>query len=155
MGRYTAKVEWKRADHEPFVDQKYSRAHQWRFDGGAEVAASASPQIVPLPYSAAENVDPEEAFVASLSSCHMLFFLSFAAKEGFVVDSYLDEAEGVMDRDEQGRTAMTTVTLTPYVTYKGPRPDRAVEETLHHKAHNACFLANSVKTRVETRLPGG
>ncbi len=154
MSRHTATIEWQRAETEAFVDQKYRRAHRWRFDGGAQVAASSSPHVVPLPYSAAENVDPEEAFVASLSSCHMLFFLSFAAKHGLVVDSYVDEAEGLMDRDARGRHAMTVVTLRPRVTYRGRGPDRATEEELHHKAHEACFIANSVTTRVETQLPG-
>jgi organic hydroperoxide reductase OsmC/OhrA len=97
-------------------------------------------------------VDPEEAFIASLSSCHMLFFLSFAAKKGFVVDSYTDDAQGVMERDASGRLVMTVVTLLPNVIYNGRRPDRATEEALHHAAHEACFLANSVKTRVETHI---
>ncbi|HEX7011153.1 MAG TPA: OsmC family protein [Steroidobacteraceae bacterium] len=153
MSRHTAIVEWKRGENERFVDQKYSRAHLWRFDGGARVAASASPHIVPLPHSVAENVDPEEAFIAALSSCHMLFFLSFAARKGYVVDSYVDEAQGVMERNEEGRLAMTSVKLRPRITYQGTRPERSVEEELHHQAHEACFLANSVKTKVETQLP--
>jgi organic hydroperoxide reductase OsmC/OhrA len=155
MGTYTATIEWKRAHDELFVDQKYCRGHQWRFDGGTQVAASASPHIVPLPLSVPANVDPEEAFVASLSSCHMLMFLSLAAKQGIVVDSYLDHAEGVLERNEAGRLAMTTVTLMPRVTYRGKRPDRAVEEALHHEAHEGCFIANSVRTRVRTRLSAG
>lgn len=152
MSRYSATVEWKHGESESFLDLKYSRAHQWRFDGGAQIAASASPHIVPLPHSVPANVDPEEAFVASLSSCHMLFFLSFAAKNGFVVDRYLDEAEGSMGRDEEGHLAMTAVTLVPRITYQGKCPDRATEEALHHQAHHACFLANSVKTKVQARL---
>jgi organic hydroperoxide reductase OsmC/OhrA len=152
MGRYTATVEWKRGESESFVDLKYCRGHQWRFDGGAQVAASASPHIVPLPHSVPGNVDPEEAFVASLSSCHMLMFLSLAARKGFVVDSYIDDAEGVLERNETGRLAMTTVTLMPHVTYLGHPPDRTTEEALHHQAHEGCFIANSVKTQVETRL---
>jgi organic hydroperoxide reductase OsmC/OhrA len=153
MSRYTATIEWKRRDSEPFVDLKYSRAHQWRFDGGAQVAASASPHIVPLPHSVAANVDPEEAFVASLSSCHMLMFLSLAAKRGFVVDSYTDEAEGVLERDDTGHLSMTSVTLMPHVTYRSQPPDRETEHALHHSAHEGCFIANSVKTQVRTRLP--
>jgi organic hydroperoxide reductase OsmC/OhrA len=154
MSRYTATVEWQRSEGEAFVDQKYSRGHQWRFDGGARIAASSSPHIVPLPHSVPANVDPEEAFIASLSSCHMLFFLSFAAKQGYVVDSYLDEAQGVLAKDETGRLAMTAVTLMPRVTYHGKQPDRATETALHHQAHAACFIANSVKTQVDVRLPG-
>lgn len=152
MSRYAATVEWKRKEDERFTDQKYSRAHRWRFDGGAQIEASASPSIVPRPYSEPANVDPEEAFIASLSSCHMLFFLSFAAKQGFVVDRYTDDAQGVMERDAGGRLVITVVTLLPNVTYNGRRPDRAAEEALHHAAHEACFLANSVKTRVETHI---
>ena len=153
MSRYTATIEWKRRDNESFVDLKYSRAHQWRFDGGAQVAASASPHIVPLPHSVAANVDPEEAFIASLSSCHMLMFLSLAAKRGFVVDSYTDEAEGVLERDDTGHLAMTNVTLMPHVIYRGQPPDPETEHALHHSAHEGCFIANSVKTQVQTRLP--
>ena len=153
MGKHGATIEWRRSEDERFVDQKYSRGHRWRFDGGAEVAASSSPHVVPLPYSVAEHVDPEEAYVASLSSCHMLFFLSLAAKKGFVVDSYVDDAVGTMERDENGRQAITHVMLNPRISYSGPHPDRAVEEELHHQAHELCFIANSVKTRVETQLP--
>jgi organic hydroperoxide reductase OsmC/OhrA len=153
MSRYTATIEWKRRDSESFVDLKYSRAHHWRFDGGAQVAASASPHIVPLPHSVAANVDPEEAFVASLSSCHMLMFLSLAAKRGFVVDSYTDEAEGVLERDDTGHLSMTSVTLMPHVVYRSQAPDRETEHALHHSAHEGCFIANSVKTQVQTRLP--
>src|SRR5690349_16237019 len=110
MSRYTATVAWRRRADETFVDQKYSRGHEWRFDGGAVVAASSSPHIVPK-HSVEAHVDPEEAFIASLSSCHMLFFLSFAAKQGLVVDDYLDDAEGTLSRDEEGQMAMTEVVL--------------------------------------------
>lgn len=154
MSRYTATVAWQRRSDETFVDQKYSRGHEWRFDGGAVVAASSSPHVVPK-HSVAANVDPEEAFIASLSSCHMLFFLSFAARQGFVVDDYVDAAEGTMSRNDDGQVAMTEVVLSPRVTYQGRAPDRATEEALHHEAHEACFLANSVKTRIHTRLAGG
>lgn len=153
MSRYTATVAWQRRSDEAFVDQKYSRGHEWRFDGGAVVAASSSPHIVPK-HSVEANVDPEEAFIASLSSCHMLFFLSFAAAQGFVVDDYTDESEGTLTRNADGQMAMTEIVLAPRVTYQGRAPDRATEEALHHKAHEACFLANSVKTRIQTRLAG-
>ena len=152
MSRYTATVVWERGEA-PFTDNRYSRAHRWRFDGGAEVPASASPHIVPLPKSDAAGVDPEEAFVAALSSCHMLFFLSFAAKRGLVVDRYEDEAEGVLGKDESGRLAMTRVTLRPSVRYAGGIPEESVEETLHHQAHEACFIANSVRTEVVVGNP--
>lgn len=149
---YFATVHWERAD-QAFTDDKYSRAHVWSFDGGQSVPASASPHIIPLPYSVAENVDPEEAFVASLSSCHMLFFLSLAARRGFVVDAYEDEALGVMGKDANGRTAMLRVLLRPNARYSGSRtPTRVQVEKLHHRSHQLCFIANSVKTEVLTEI---
>lgn len=150
MGAFTAEVTWERGDAR-FTDQRYSRGHRWRFDGGQVVPASASPHVVPLPYSVPENVDPEEAYVAALSSCHMLFFLSLAARAGIVVDRYRDRAEGVME-DTGGTTWVTRVVLHPEVSYAGAPPDRATEEDLHRRAHAMCFIANSVKTVVETRL---
>lgn len=152
MSRYQATVLWQRPPDIAFTDGRYSRAHLWRFDGGAEVPASASPQIVPLPFSAPEAVDPEEAYAAALASCHMLFFLSIAAKRRFVVDRYSDTAEAVMEKTAEGRNAVTRVILNPRVAYAGPVPDRDAEEAMHHAAHEQCFLANSVKTVIETRL---
>ncbi len=153
MSEYRATVRWQRATHEAFVDNHYSRAHDWHFDGGATVAASSSPQIVPLPYSVAENVDPEEAFVAALSSCHMLFFLSFAAKRGLVVATYEDQASGVLAKGADGRLCMTEVTLRPNVAFVGEvLPGRDVIERLHHRSHEACFIANSVTSRVRVDL---
>ena len=99
MSEYSAKVVWKRQPEEAFSDNKYSRGHSWKFDGGAVVAASSAPSIVPPPYSVEANVDPEEAFIASLSSCHMLFFLAIAGKRGFVIDQYIDNAIGIMEKD--------------------------------------------------------
>jgi organic hydroperoxide reductase OsmC/OhrA len=148
MSRYQAVIEWSRAGAH-FTDNRYSRGHRWLFDGGAEVPASASPQVVPLPMSVAAAVDPEEAFVASLSSCHMLFFLSLAAQRDFVVDDYRDEAVGEMARDAGGKLAMTRVTLHPVVRYGGDkRPSAAEEDALHHAAHEECFIARSVRTVV-------
>jgi len=118
------------------------------FDGGIEVPASSSPHVVPVPLSAANAVDPEEAFVAALSSCHMLWFLSIAAKRGFVVDSYRDEAVGVMGKDADGRRAITTVTLRPAVEYAGKAPSREEAAAMHAESHDLCFIANSVKTEV-------
>lgn len=156
MSEYRAVVEWRR-EGDRFTDQRYSRGHRWRFDGGVEVPASASPHIVPPPMSVAAAVDPEEAFVASLSSCHMLFFLSLAARAGYVVDEYRDEAVGVMERNAGGRLAMTRVTLRPAVRYGGPRrPTPAEEDALHHASHEECFIASSVRTEVAcepTRAP--
>jgi organic hydroperoxide reductase OsmC/OhrA len=148
MGEYTAVIEWKRAGA-IFADNRYSRRHLWRFDGGIEVPASSSPHVVPLPMSAVAAVDPEEAFVASLSSCHMLWFLSIAGKRGFVVESYRDDAVGVMARNSTGKMAMTLVTLRPAVDFAGEKLPTAEEViTVHHEAHEQCFIANSVKTEV-------
>ena len=145
---YSAEVLWLRGE-QPFLDNRYSRRHALRFDGGAEVTGSSSPQVVPLPLSDASGVDPEEAFVASLSSCHMLWFLSIAATRQFRIDRYCDAATGVMDKDAQGRLAMTVVTLRPHVTFSGERlPTREQIDEMHHQAHEACFIANSVKTDV-------
>jgi organic hydroperoxide reductase OsmC/OhrA len=152
MSMHNALVVWKRAAGEKFTDKRYSRAHTWTFDGGASIAASASPYVVPLPYSVEANVDPEEAFVAALSSCHMLTFLGLAAARGILIESYEDRAEGVMEKDKAGRLAITRVTLNPVIGFGGNAPSRAVEEELHHKAHDGCFLANSVKTEIETRI---
>ena len=152
MTEYSATISWRR-DGQAFVDNCYSRAHAWQFDGGLTVPASASPHIVPLPQSVPENVDPEEAFVAALSSCHMLFFLSFAAAQGIIVDRYDDHAVGYLQKDDTGRLAMTRVVLRPQAAYAGDRlPQRAEIEALHDRAHASCFIANSVHTEVVTEL---
>jgi organic hydroperoxide reductase OsmC/OhrA len=131
----------------PFVDRRYSRAHTWRFDGGLEVPASSSPAIVPLPFSDPAGVDPEEAFVASLSSCHLLWFLDLAARAGLAVDRYEDDARGTLGKNAEGKLAMLEVVLRPRVQCTVP-PSREQLLALHHAAHEACFLANSVKTVV-------
>jgi organic hydroperoxide reductase OsmC/OhrA len=153
MAEYTAVVEWRR-DGELFTDNRYSRAHRWRFDGGVEVPASASPHVVPPPLSSPAAVDPEEAFVASLSSCHMLFFLSLAAKRGFVVERYRDEAVGVMGKDADGKIAMTVVTLRPEIAFAGAAPSPEEQDALHHESHARCFIASSVKTEVRVEPRG-
>ena len=148
MAQHTVTIEWRR-DGAKFIDQRYSRAHQWTFDGGARVAASSSPHVVPVPMSDAAAVDPEEAFVVSLSSCHMLWFLSLAAQAGFIVERYADQAAGELAKNEQGKLAMTLVVLHPSVSFVGERgPSLQQFEALHHAAHEACFLANSVRTQV-------
>jgi organic hydroperoxide reductase OsmC/OhrA len=145
---YRADVVWTRGD-QPFVDRRYSRAHVWRFDGGIEVPASSSPLSVKLPLSRADAVDPEEALVAAVASCHMLFFLGFAAREGFVVDRYEDAAIGVMSKNERGRLFISKVTLNPKVTFAGTkRPSDEEVDTLHHHAHEECYVANSVRAEV-------
>lgn len=145
---YRATVRWAR-NGAAFADNRYSREHVWAFDGGLEVPASASPSIVPLPYSREDAVDPEEAFVAALSSCHMLFFLSQAAKAGFVVESYEDRACGVMAKNERGRLFVSRVTLDPRIAFsqENPPSPEAIAE-LHHRAHEECFIANSALTEV-------
>lgn len=134
-----------------FAGGSYSRAHVWRFDGGVEVAASASPSVVPPPMSVAEAVDPEEAFIASISSCHMLWFLDIARREGFRVARYADRAEGALARDG-GQVWIPEVVLNVRVTFDGPAPDTEVHRGLHDAAHHACFIANSVKTDIVVRL---
>ena len=148
MSTYTATVVWTRPADAGFTDNKYSRAHEWRFDGGTVVPGSSSPHVVRVPLSDPTAVDPEEAFVASLSSCHMLFFLSLAAKQGFVVDSYEDAAVGVMAKNEAGKMAMTVVTLRPKAVFSGREPSAEQLAELHHRSHDECFIASSVKTDV-------
>jgi organic hydroperoxide reductase OsmC/OhrA len=154
MSEYATVVIWSR-DGAVFTDNRYSRSHRWLFDGGVEVPASSSPKVVPLPLSVAAAVDPEEAFVVSLSSCHMLWFLSIAAKRGFLVDSYRDEAVGVMAKDSSGNLAMTRVTLRPEVHFGGDRRPTADEVVgMHHESHEQCFIARSVKTDVRCEPVG-
>lgn len=156
MASYEATVRWRRGQGERFTDQLYGRAHSWHFDGGAVVPASSSPHVVRPPLSDPASVDPEEALVASLSSCHMLFFLSLAAAAGYVVESYEDAASGTMSR-ESGRIWLGRVTLRPNVVFGGSqRPDAAAVEALHHGAHERCYIANSVRTEiaVEGRAEG-
>ena len=152
MSEHLATIEWVRGE-QPFSDNRDSRAHDWTFDGGAVVRGSSAPTSVPVPMSDPAAVDPEEAFVAALSSCHMLFFLAFAAKAGLVVDRYRDAAIGVLGRDERGRTAMTVVTLRPAVAFSGTAPTAEALADLHHRAHEACYIANSVRTQVRVE-PG-
>lgn len=145
MHRYSARTAWSR-NGATFSDNRYSRGHEWSFDGGITVPASASPSIVPAPWSVAEAVDPEEALVASASSCHMLWFLSLAAKRGFVVDSYVDDAFGVMEKNVDGKLAFTRITLQPNVSFGGiTQPTEDEIAFLHHDAHAECFIANSLK----------
>ncbi|MDA0679416.1 MAG: OsmC family protein [Proteobacteria bacterium] len=152
MSQYEATISWQRGEHS-FADNSYSRGHEWTFDGGLKVPASASPHVVPLPLSIAENVDPEEAFVASISSCHMLFFLSLAAKRDIVVDRYTDSATGVMEKRADGRIAMTRVILRPDARYSGEvLPTLRQLEDLHHRSHELCFIANSVLTEIVVEI---
>lgn len=150
MSHYKATINWKR-DGEAFTDNQYSRKHSWIFDDELEVPATASPHIVPEQYTNSKAVDPEEAFVASLSSCHMLWFLSLAASNGYIVNDYKDTADGTLEKSREHKLAMTKVTLQPVVTFdKDSSPSPQEFEELHHKAHVKCFIANSVKTEITT-----
>ena len=147
MSICNAVVDWSLGEGK-FLAGRYSRAHQLSFDGGAVLAGSSSPAVVPVPWSDPAGVDPEEMFVASLSSCHMLWFLDYARRAKLAVAAYRDQAEGVMEKDADGRVAITRVTLRPAARFTGRQPDASELEALHHAAHDACFIANSVKTQV-------
>ena len=148
MSEYKATIKWQRTSPD-FLKGKYSREHTWAFDGGVTVPASASPAVVPVPWSNPAGVDPEEAFVAALSSCHMLTFLHLASKAGFQIDRYEDEAVGLVTKNEKGVPWVSSVTLHPRIIYSGEKlPAPADEERLHHQAHELCYIANSVKTEV-------
>jgi organic hydroperoxide reductase OsmC/OhrA len=155
MATHTATIVWQRPEGAKYTDNKYSRAHRWQFDGGADVPASSAPSVVPVPLSDPAGVDPEEAFVASLSSCHMLWFLFHAAKGGFVVDSYRDAAIGHMEKNAEGRQWMARVVLHPEIVFAGESaPDAARLAEMHDKAHHDCFIANSVRTVVTVEHAG-
>lgn len=148
MHKYEARISWER-DGAKFVDNRFSRRHEWTFDGGCKVAASASPSVVPASFCAVEAVDPEEALVASASSCHMLWFLSLAAKRGFVVESYRDEAYGVMEKNPAGKLAFSRITLRPSIRFLAEKTPSAEElDALHHRAHDECFIANTLKCEI-------
>ena len=143
MSEHTAKIIWSRGDHE-FTYQKYSRDHEWRFDGGEVVRASASPAYL----GGEDRVDPEEAFVASLSACHMLTFLALCTKERLVVESYEDDAVGFLEKNGDGQMAITRVALRPKIVFSGGDPSQETLDKLHHNSHEMCFIASSVKTQV-------
>ena len=148
MATYTAEILWQRGT-QPFLDKRYSRQHTIRFDGGLSVPGSSSPHVVPLPMSDAAAMDPEEALIASLASCHMLWFLAIAAERGFCVDDYADAASGVMEKNDMGKLWMARVTLRPAVRFSGDKlPSRAELDAMHHAAHADCFIANSVRSDV-------
>jgi organic hydroperoxide reductase OsmC/OhrA len=154
MSSHKASIAWKRTSPE-FLNGNYSREHTWTFDGGMTIPASPSPSVVPVPWSNPGNVDPEEAFVASLSSCHMLTYLYLASRQGFQVDSYFDDAVGVLTKNEKGIPWVSSVTLHPRISYSGGHPPSpSDEEALHHSAHEQCFIANSVKTNVSVKAVG-
>jgi organic hydroperoxide reductase OsmC/OhrA len=145
---YRATVSWRLQQGDDYAKGRYSRGHEWRFDGGVTVPASSSPGVVPLPFSREDAVDPEEAFIAAISSCHMLTFIDLARRAGVGVLSYEDEAVGVMERVGRQRMAITRVTLRPRIEYEGAPPEQAKLDELHDHAHELCFIANSVKTEI-------
>ena len=146
MSEHVATIEWELQGK--FRPDSYSRAHRWRFDGGAVVAASASPHVVPLPLSDASAIDPEEALVASVASCHMLWFLHLASMRGYAVTCYRDHARGKMGKNARGRMAMLEIVLRPEIGFDGKNPDQGQLRSLHHEAHERCFIANSLLTNV-------
>ena len=148
MSSHFATIRWFASPGEDFARGQYSRAHSWNFDGLTNVAASASPHIVPMPWANPQAVDPEEAFVASAASCHMLFFLDFARRAGVVVTGYDDEAEGVMAKGSDGKMRVTRIVLRPKIVVGAEEPGGAVVDELHHKAHEACFIANSITSEI-------
>lgn len=153
MATHSATIAWNRPSPD-FLKGRYSREHTWTFDGGLTVPASPSPSVVPAPFSNPAHVDPEEAFVASIASCHMLTFLHLASRQGFQVDSYRDQAVGEMAKNEHGVPWVSAVTLRPQIAYGGTKvPTPAEEESLHHRAHEQCFIANSVKTEIRVARP--
>jgi organic hydroperoxide reductase OsmC/OhrA len=150
VSQHSAVISWNRGDA-PFVDKRYSRAHVWRFDGGAVVRASSSPEAVPVPYSDPGAVDPEEAFVAALASCHMLWFLSIAAKNGFCVHAYRDDAVGTLAANSRGKLCMTAINLRPHALFTSAKvPSGEAVREMHEEAHHECYLANSVTTLLTT-----
>lgn len=148
MSQHLASIVWQRGE-QVFSDNQYSRAHEWQFDGGLRVPASSAPSSVPLPMSVAENVDPEEAVVAALASCHMLFFLAFACKKGYIVDHYEDHPVGTMEKNERNRLYLANIVLQPKVTFSGDnQPDQEAIIALHELSHDHCYIANSLKATV-------
>lgn len=151
MSKHQVVVTW-RSDG-AFASGKYSRAHDWTFDGGAVIRGSSSPSVVPVPLSDPKAVDPEEALLASASSCHMLWFLSLAHDAGFEVESYRDEAEALLGKDDRGRVSVTRIVLRPEIHFVGAAPSGPQLETLHHHAHEKCFIANSLRSEIVVEAP--
>jgi len=151
MPKHSAIVSWSNTEPAAFREGQYSRAHEWRFDGGAVVPASASPSVVREPWSDPAGVDPEEAFLASISSCHMLWFLDLARQAGHAVTSYEDEVEASLVRCDDKKIRITEVTLKPRIAFADPQPDTAAIDALHHEAHERCFIANSVRAEIRIK----
>jgi organic hydroperoxide reductase OsmC/OhrA len=152
MAKHDAVIEWRSDGN--FASGRYSRAHEWRFDGGAVVRGSSSPSVVPLPMSDPAAVDPEEALVAAAASCHMLWFLSLAHGAGFEIESYRDEAQGTMGKDDRGRIVIELIRLKPAILFAGRQPSRDELDALHHEAHDRCFIANSLRSEIVVEASG-
>jgi organic hydroperoxide reductase OsmC/OhrA len=151
MSEHTARIDWQHTEGE-FLKGRFSRKHTWTFDGGLSVPASASPQVVPAPLADPSGIDPEEAFVASLASCHMLTFLFLAYRGEFAVSSYTDDAVGFVEKNAEGTPWVSRVVLNPKVEFSGDsQPDDAELQELHESAHRQCFISNSVRTEVTVR----
>ncbi len=148
MSTYAAKIKWKSDSPETFAKNKYTRGHTWEFDGGITVPASSSPHAVRVPFSIEAAVDPEEALVASVSSCHMLTFLWLAATDGFNIESYTDDAVGEMAATESGSQWVSKITLDPQIVWIGDEPSTEQLADLHHRSHEQCFIANSIKSEI-------
>ncbi|UOO89422.1 OsmC family protein [Vitreoscilla massiliensis] len=154
MSLYAARVVWLRQPQEAFTDNAYSRLHQWQFDEGVSVPASSSVHSVPLPHSVSAAVDPEEALVAAVSSCHMLWFLGICAKKDIVVESYDDQAEGIMAKNAANRDAITQIFLRPDIVFGGAQqPDAVTVTKIHALAHHSCYIANSILATVTVEAP--
>lgn len=154
MSNYSATVTWKNDSPDTFTKNKYTRGHTWSFDGGIEVPASSSPHSVRVPYSVEAAVDPEEALVASASSCHMLTFLWIAAKNGFNIASYTDYAVGEMTKDDDGKEWISKIRLNPQIEWAGDvLPTSQEMAEMHHNAHEQCYIANSIKSEVVVIWP--
>jgi len=148
--KFSAKLSWEKNAGESFIDGKYSRVHKWLFDGGAELSVSSSPEVVPVPMSDESTIDPEESFIASLSACHMLFFLSIAAGKKYIIEKYEDYPEGFVDKNDDGNLAMIKITLRPEIIFSGPViPSKEQVSEIHSLSHARCYLANSVKSKIE------
>jgi len=151
MSEHKASIHWDRGPSSgpDFLKGRFSRAHNWSFDGGTTVPASASPSVVPAAYCNVAGIDPEEAFVASIASCHMLTYIYLASKQGFQIDGYHDDAVGLLSKNDSGALWISAVTLHPRISYDGEKkPTTAEEDRLHHQAHEQCFITNSIKTAV-------
>ena len=148
--KHLAKVTWEKQPQESFTDNAYSRVHNWEFDGGATIQASSSPHIVPIPFSNPDLVDPEEAFLAAAASCHMLFFLSIAASQGYQIMAYNDQAEGILQKNDQNQLAFAQIALKPEVVCGGEKlPDESQMQKMHEQAHERCFIAQSIKASIK------